>query len=131
MTQDLGAEAQATQPTTLETSFHTMRAIDGNKTPLREWRGGQGSRYAACICLLARIRAHKYLIARQAKSQSEEPKGVFGSKPHPQPPFPQNTICQDCDLLCFAKRSFLSSVITTNAYTHNITTLTVHDTAYQ
>lgn len=30
---------QATQSVILETSRHTMRAIDGNKAPLREWVG--------------------------------------------------------------------------------------------
>lgn len=34
-TQDPGAEMQATQLTIIETSFNTMRAIDGNKEPLR------------------------------------------------------------------------------------------------
>lgn len=36
---DLGAEVQAIQSMVLETSFHTMQAIDGNKAPLREWVG--------------------------------------------------------------------------------------------
>lgn len=35
--QDLGAEVRATQSMILETSFHTVQAIDGNKAPLREW----------------------------------------------------------------------------------------------
>ncbi|KAI5850366.1 hypothetical protein DFP73DRAFT_582740 [Morchella snyderi] len=35
--QDLGAEMQAIQSMILETSLHTMKAIDGNKAPLRKW----------------------------------------------------------------------------------------------
>lgn len=35
--QDLGTKVQVTQSMILETTFHTMRAIDGNKTPLRKW----------------------------------------------------------------------------------------------
>lgn len=34
---DLGGEMQATQSMIPETTFHTMRAIDGNKAPLRKW----------------------------------------------------------------------------------------------
>lgn len=37
--QDLGIKVQVTQSMILETTFHTMRAIDGNKTPLRKWLG--------------------------------------------------------------------------------------------
>lgn len=36
---DLGNEVQATQSMILEMSFHTMRVMDGNKVPLREWVG--------------------------------------------------------------------------------------------
>lgn len=35
--QDLRAEMQATQSMILETALHTMKAIDGNKAPLRKW----------------------------------------------------------------------------------------------